>query len=231
MPDFRNQSILGTLIAVGVAIASPFTVLQSAQGQTPAPSPSPSAAPSPAAPPAAVPAPAPSPAPAAPAPRADLPLVERTTYVGVCRNSGTTALPVYNSSTLGQTVRTLEPYTRLTLTGVLGTGTAQISNPVLGWVRSATLLTNCDAGPDTGTRGACYQVAPAQLAVRTAPYGTVIASLAQNQRVYATNPPNRQTTSDGRVWLQVYYNQTSNLGWSAQTGTGGLGANLVSCPS
>ncbi|MBD1911820.1 MULTISPECIES: hypothetical protein [unclassified Leptolyngbya] len=241
MPDFRNQSILGTLIAVGIAIAHPLTVIQSAQAQAPAPAPNPSASPSPAAappaaaPPAAAPAqapaPTPTPAPAAtPAPRADLPLVERTTYVGTCRSSGSTALPVYSSSTLGQTVATLQPYTRIVLTGVLGNGTAQISNPSLGWVRSATLLTDCDAGEETGGRGACYQVAPAVLAVRTAPYGNLIASLAQNQRVYATAPPNRQTTSDGRIWLQVFYNQTSNLGWMAQTGTGGLGANLVSCP-
>lgn len=226
MPDFRKPSILGTLIAVGVAIAHPFTILSSAQAQAPAPS----ATPSPAAP-AQAPAPTPAPAPAAtPAPRADLPLFERTTYVGVCRSSGNTALPVYTSSTLGQTVRTLNPYTRVVLTGVLGNGTAQISSPAMGWVRSATLLTNCDAGQETGGRGACYQVAPTELSVRTAPYGSVLASLAQNQRVYATAPPNRQTTSDGRVWLQVYYNQTSNLGWAAQTGAGGLGANLVSCP-
>lgn len=239
MPDFRSLPWMGTVIAVGIAIANPLATIQSAQAQqpgAPAPSPSVTPAPSPSATPAPAPAaPAPAPAPAAPAqatpaPRADLPLVERTTYVGTCRNSGATALPVYNNSSLSQTVRTLEPYTRVVLTGVLGSGIAQISSPSVGWVRSATLLTNCDAGPDQGTRGACYQVSPPELSVRTAPYGNLITTLAQNQRVYATNPPNRQTTSDGRIWLQVYYNQTTNLGWAAQTGTGGLGANLVSCP-
>jgi len=213
MPDRRNSSVLSILTALSVAIA-PLAILRPAQAQSPV-----------------------SPALESPtllAQQADRPLVERPSYVNTCRNSGATALPVYTSSALTDTVGTLQPYTRITLTGVLGTGTAQVSGPISGWVRSATLLTDCNAGPtpdpDPSERGACYQVVPSALTVRNAPYGDAIANALRNQRVYATVPPNRRTTADGRIWLQVFYNQTSNLGWVAQTGTGGAGANLANCP-
>jgi len=203
MPAVRKSVVLGAMIALGMAIAPPFTSQPNVQAQT-------------------------SPTPA---PRADIPLIERPTYVGTCRSSGTTPLTVYASSSLNQAISTVQPYTRVVLTGVLGSGTAQIANPVTGWVRSATLLSDCNAVPDPGvTRGICYQAIPSELAVRTAPYGSLVALLSQNQRVYTTTPPNRQTTVDGRVWLQVYYDQTNNLGWIAQTGTGGLGVNLLPCP-
>ncbi len=160
----------------------------------------------------------------------DIPLYERPSYNNTCRSSGTSAITLYSNASQTQVVRQLQPYTRVTLTGVLGQGIAQIQQPALGWVRTATLLANCDAGPDPGTPvGTCYQVVPAEMQVRTTPYGAYLATVLANESVYATNPPQRQTTSDGRVWLRTYYKGTTNLGWIAETGTSGLGMNLRRC--
>lgn len=161
---------------------------------------------------------------------ADIPLFERSGYNNTCRSSGATAITVYSSAAQMQVVRQLAPYTRITLTGVLGQGIAQIQQPALGWVRTATLLSNCEAGPEpVNPIGACYQVIPAEMQVRTAPYGGYLATVFAGERVYTNNPPQRQTTPDGRVWLRTYYKGTTNLGWLAETGTNGLGLNLSRC--
>jgi len=165
---------------------------------------------------------------------ADIPLYERPSYNNTCRSSGTGAITVYSTASQTQVVRQLQPYTRITLTGVLGQGVAQIQQPALGWVRTNTLLSSCNAVPDPGPGpgvpvGACYQVLPAEIQVRTAPYGGYLATVFTNERVYATIPPQRQTTPDGQVWLRAYYKGTVNLGWLAETGTNGLGLNLGRC--
>jgi hypothetical protein len=46
-------------------------------------------------------------------------------------------------------VTEVSPFSKLTLTGVLGEGIAQISQPSVGWVKAASLLTNCEARPKT----------------------------------------------------------------------------------
>lgn len=158
----------------------------------------------------------------------DLPVVERPGFVNTCRSSGATAINAYLDSSQTRLLRSIQPYTRLTLSGVLGTGVAQIREPVTGWVPSATLLTNCDAQPPTTGRGQCYQPLT-ELTVRSAPYGTPITAVSTASRVFATNPPQRQTTADGRRWLNVYYTPTTALGWIAETGTGGFGSNIRTC--
>jgi hypothetical protein len=162
----------------------------------------------------------------------DVQVFERPSYVNTCRNSGTSTLAVYTSTAQGTVVRQLPPYTRITLTGVLGDGVAQIREPAVGWVRSATLLTNCDARPpvDPDPVGQCYQVTQPELVVRAVPYGAILSSVVSGNRIYGTNPIQRQTTSDGRIWQRVYYRGTTNLGWVAETGTGGIGLNFVRCP-
>lgn len=193
------------------------------------------------------PAPAPAPAQeAAPAPpveaeaaRRDLPLFERPSYIGQCRSSGATLLTVYEDSSLTRPVDDIEPYTRVTLTGVLGTGVAQLEDP-LGWVRAATLLTNCDAGedPDPDPVGACFRVVPTSgLIAREAPAGAAQTYQGQtdgpagNSRVYGTVPPQQQTASP-YTWQRVYYTSLSGeerLGWVAEAR--GTQRNLVACPS
>ncbi|BAU44469.1 hypothetical protein [Leptolyngbya sp. O-77] len=160
----------------------------------------------------------------------DVQVFERPSYVNTCRNSGASTLAVYTSTAQGTVVRQLPPYTRITLTGVLGDGVAQIREPAVGWVRSATLLTNCDARPPVDPVGQCYQVTQPELIVRSAPYGTILSSVLSGERIYGTNPVQRQTTADGRIWQRVYYRGTTNLGWVAETGTGGIGINFVRCP-
>ncbi|MBF2085764.1 hypothetical protein [Thermoleptolyngbya sp. C42_A2020_037] len=160
----------------------------------------------------------------------DVQVFERPSYVNTCRNSGASTLAVYTSTAQSTVVRQLQPYTRITLTGVLGDGVAQIREPAVGWVRSATLLTNCDARPPVDPVGQCYQVTQPELIVRSAPYGTILSSVLSGERIYGTNPVQRQTTADGRIWQRVYYRGTTNLGWVAETGTGGIGINFVRCP-
>ncbi|MFQ3629087.1 MAG: hypothetical protein SNJ81_16120 [Cyanobacteriota bacterium] len=160
----------------------------------------------------------------------DVQVFERPSYVNTCRNSGANTLAVYTSTAQGTVVRQLQPYTRITLTGVLGDGIAQIREPAVGWVRSATLLTNCDARPPVDPVGQCYQVTQPELIVRSAPYGAILSSVLSGDRIYGTNPIQRQTTSDGRIWQRVYYRGTTNLGWVAETGTNGIGINFVRCP-
>lgn len=161
---------------------------------------------------------------------ADVQVFERPGFVNTCRNSGTSTLAVYTSTAQSTVVRQLQPYTRITLTGVLGDGVVQIREPAVGWVRSATLLTNCDARPPVDPVGQCYQVTQPELVVRSAPYGTILSSVLSGDRIYGTNPTQRQTTSDGRIWQRVYYRGTTNLGWVAETGTSGIGVNFVRCP-
>ncbi|MEX0268045.1 hypothetical protein AB3R30_02770 [Leptolyngbyaceae cyanobacterium UHCC 1019] len=75
-----------------------------------------------------------------------LPLVEFPADYDVCRGSGSTPLPVFTTSTLTVPVgQPLAPNTAVKLTGVFrpGRNPAQIKQPVLGWVNSGTLQTQC----------------------------------------------------------------------------------------
>ncbi|MGG6296250.1 hypothetical protein ACQ4M4_17815 [Leptolyngbya sp. AN02str] len=159
----------------------------------------------------------------------DIPVSERPSYVNTCRSSGASVLNVTLDSRQTRPLRQIQPYTRIVLSGVLAPGVAQIREPVAGWVPSATLLTNCDAGPVTSNPGQCYQVLADALQVRTAPYGDYRATVVRGTRVYAGNPPQRQTTSDGRRWLYVYDAPSTALGWLSESGSGGVGSNLGAC--
>ena len=75
-----------------------------------------------------------------------LPLVEFPADYDVCRGSGSVPLPVFTTSTLTVPVgQPLPPNTAVRLTGVFrpGRNPAQIKQPVLGWVNSGTLQTQC----------------------------------------------------------------------------------------
>jgi hypothetical protein len=178
---------------------------------------------------------------AAIAPVPDIPLVERPSYIGECRSSGASLLTVYQDSSLTLPIADLDPYTRITLTGVLGEGVAQLEEP-LGWVRAATLLLNCDAGPDPDPDpdpelGTCYQVVPPLgLIARETPAGSAQTYQGQfdgpagNSQVYGTIPPQRQT-AEARTWQRVIYISLSGderLGWVAEAL--GTQPNLVPCP-
>lgn len=75
-----------------------------------------------------------------------LPLVEFPADYNACRGSGSTPLPVFTTSTSTVPVgQPIAPNTAVRLTGVFGIGRnpAQIRQPVVGWVNSGTLQSQC----------------------------------------------------------------------------------------
>jgi hypothetical protein len=89
--------------------------------------------------------------PPAVTPDSDVPVVERPTFVGTCRSSGAATLPVFSTTAQGEKVGEVKPFTKIVLTGIVGQGLVQIREPRLGWVRTATLLANCDAKASAAT--------------------------------------------------------------------------------
>ena len=95
-------------------------------------------------------------------------LYERASFINVCRSSGAQPITVSANVTRTTFIATIPPFTRINLTGVVAYNNSgqvqyvQISQP-LGYVPTATLQTNCGAGPTpppTG-KGACYTIRPA----------------------------------------------------------------------
>jgi hypothetical protein len=83
-----------------------------------------------------------------------VPLVEFVGDYNACRGSGSSPLTVFTTSALTVPVgQPLAPNTAVKLTGVFGTGRnpAQIKEPVVGWVNSGALKTQCPGvNPDPG---------------------------------------------------------------------------------
>ena len=169
------------------------------------------------------------------------PLTENPTLIRGCRQLNQAA-EVFDNSTLGPTsnrIGTLAAGTRVTLTGAVTTGRAQVflgsgtlsSIQPVGWLNAAN-LGPCGGNPPPPT-GACFR-ADTALVVRSGPStgSAVVAGYNQNDLVRAsTNPPTQQTASDGRRWMQVRIYDGS-LGWIARTGSGGVGSNVTptNCP-
>lgn len=234
-----------------------------APAPSPAPRPAtPSPAPSPATP-SPAPAPAPSPAtpsPAAPtgeretpfspsaAPRSATPepqLYERASFIDTCRSSGAQPLNVSLDVTRNRFLTTIRPYTRITLSGVIAYNNSgqvqyvQIRQPVVGYVPTATLLTNCNAQPTptpTPTppeKGTCYVIrrslAPNGLAAYETPGGAPQRfpntptgnqdGPAGGSQVFFTNPPTPSQNFGNRTFARVFYTSLGGddrLGWVSQ---------------
>jgi hypothetical protein len=226
--------------------------------QTPVPSPTPAAIPSPA--PGSAPKPASTPAPRratppaptsasseapfrpAAAPQSSEPqLYERASFIGVCRSSGAQPITVSADVTRTRYTGTIQPYTRLNLTGVIAYNSSgqvqyvQISQPTLGYVPTATLLTDCNAGPTppNPTKGTCYLIrrslAPNGLAAYESPGGAPQRypnspngqqdGPASGSRVFFTNPATPSQNFNNRTFVRVYYTSLSGndrLGWISQ---------------
>jgi hypothetical protein len=235
--------------------------------QTPAPSPAPSPA-TPAPTPAPSPAPAPTPATPTPTPATPTPapatreapfrpsaapqsnqtepqLYERASFIGTCRSSGTQPLNVSADITRNRYTTTIQPYTRITLTGVIAYNNSgqvqyvQISQPAVGYVPTATLLTNCDAQPTPTptptppTKGACYVIrralAPNGLAAYESPGGAPQRfpntpngnqdGPAGGSQVFFTNPATPSQNFNNRTFARVFYTSLGGgdrLGWVSQ---------------
>lgn len=182
---------------------------------------------------------------AAPAAISEPQLYERANFIGACRSSGIQPITVSADITRNRYTTTIQPYTRITLTGVVAYNNngqvqyVQISQPSLGYVPTATLLTNCDARPTptptptpTG-KGACYlirrAVAPNGLAAYDSPGGTPQRSPntptgfqdgpASGSQIFFTDPATASQNYSNRTFVKVYYTSlggSERLGWISQ---------------
>lgn len=170
-------------------------------------------------------------------------LQENQGLIRQCRQT-TQTVEVFDNTSLGPAANrlgTLRAGTRVTLTGVVTQGRAQIFlgnnfnglSPVqpMGWV-SASFLTNCSNTPPPAAR-ACFR-ANTRLSVRTRPSDSanIMANYNAGDTIYASsNPPLRQRPGDGRTWLQVTIYDGST-GWIVETSANGqvINTSAVSCP-
>lgn len=183
-------------------------------------------------------------------------LSEQPRLIGVCRFSPEQSLEIYADAARTRRIRTLTAPTQgVFLTGIVGTGLAQIKDPVLGWIGTAA-VEPCTTPTPTPTPSptptpnptptprptptpaptptptpigqACYQVTAPQLTVRTTPTNTspALGVYGAGSVVTASsNPPKEQTSGDGRVWAEVA--APNGNGWMSLTGPNGNGENAV----
>lgn len=168
-------------------------------------------------------------------------LEENQGLIRQCRQLNQTA-QVFDNTNLGPAANrlgTLAAGTRVSLTGVVMQGRAQIflpgnfnglsSSQPVGWINSG-LLTACGGNPSPSSR-ACFRVnLPLQVRDTPSTNGSVIANYNAGDTAYAsTNPPTRRTPGDGHTWLQVLiFNGTR--GWIAETSANGQVQNINSVP-
>ena len=170
-------------------------------------------------------------------------LEENQGLIRQCRQLNQTA-QVFDNTSLGPATNrlgTLAAGTRVSLTGVVVQGRAQIflpgnfnglspSQPV-AWV-SAGFLTACGGTPPPSGK-ACFRVnLPLQVRDTPSTSGGIIANYNVGDTAYAsTNPPTRRTPGDGHTWVQVMiFNGT--WGWIAETSANGQVQNtsVIPCP-
>ena len=170
-------------------------------------------------------------------------LEENQGLIRQCRQLNQTA-QVFDNTSLGPATNrlgTLAAGTRVSLTGVVVQGRAQIflpgnfnglspSQPV-AWV-SAGFLTACGGTPPPSGK-ACFRVnLPLQVRDTPSTSGGIIANYNVGDTAYAsTNPPTRRAPGDGHTWVQVMiFNGTR--GWIAETSANGQVQNInaVPCP-
>jgi hypothetical protein len=168
-------------------------------------------------------------------------LEENQGLIRQCRQLNQT-VEVYDNTSLGPVANrlgTLPTGTQVILTGVVVQGRAQVflphnfnglspSQPV-GWI-SAAFLTTCSGGQPPNRR-ACFR-ANLPLQVRTAPStnASILANFNAADTIYATtNPPTRQTTSDGFTWMQVRIFNGS-VGWVTETTNYGQIQDITAIP-
>ncbi|MBU6229196.1 MAG: hypothetical protein KGQ93_05840 [Cyanobacteria bacterium REEB459] len=151
---------------------------------------------------------------------------------------------VFDNTTLGPVTNrlgTLEAGSKVSLTGVVTGGRAQIFLPgnfnglskiqPVGWVNAAFLASCGGSPPPTGK--ACFR-AKQSLHVRSNPStnGSIVANYNTGDIAHASsNPPTRRTPGDGYTWLEVIIYNNSR-GWVAETSNNGKVQNLnsVACP-
>lgn len=186
-------------------------------------------------------------------------LTERSDYVGACRKTTATALTIYEDSRLTKSVGTVQSNTVVTLTGVLGNGTAQIRVPSLGWIQSATLSTDCssveppastlpadiDTNPkycrrvrDSKTDGANYKDLDRGLIADDNPGKGVQTYLGTPDGpggaavVRLTRDPAESQDVGSLRWIRIRYTSRSGekrVGWVSNGSLASNKSNLASC--
>ena len=177
-------------------------------------------------------------------------LSEQPRLVNACRFSPEQSLYIYEDAARTRLLRTLTAPTQgVFLTGIVGTGLAQIKDPVLGWI-GTEIVEPCTtptpapspapnprptptprptpAPSPTPVPNICYEVREAQLTVRTTAdsNSAALGVYGSGSIIYATtNPPRETTTSDGRIWTEI--NAPNGTGWISRTGPNGSGENAV----
>ncbi|WAL59196.1 hypothetical protein [Thermocoleostomius sinensis] len=157
-------------------------------------------------------------------------LTQQSNLIGACRYS-LNSLDVYRDAARTQRILTIVPDTELRLTGVVGTGVAEIYSPALGWISTATIEA-CDAipAPEPAAQ-ACYEILTT-VTVRSGPDGSYpgIGQIRRGGIAYATtNPPTVSVSRDRRRWIEIYFPRQGQ-GWFSLTGSGGAGQNAVRLP-
>lgn len=161
-------------------------------------------------------------------------LTQRSDLIGACRYSPN-RLDVFAEA--GQTERllTIAPDTPVTLTGVVGTGIAEIRYPADGWISTLTLESCVDEDdPDPfppPEQDACYRTLT-NVTVRTAPSVNArsLGYIRTGGIAYpTTHPPNEAISSDGRTWIEID-GFLGDDGWIAITGVNGTGSNVEGLP-
>jgi len=156
-------------------------------------------------------------------------LTQQADLISACRYSPNN-LDVFADAAQTQRLLTIAPYTPVTLTGVVGSGIAEIRHPADGWISALTLESCSDPSvpiPDPDET-ACYRVLT-NVTVRTAPSirASALGYIRTGGIAYATtNPPNEVFSSDGRTWIEIDDFLGSD-GWIAITGANNTGTNAV----
>lgn len=172
-------------------------------------------------------------------------LSERDDLIGACRVSSG-SVDVFADAARTRRLLTLAPNVQMTLTGVVGTGIAEIRYPAFGWVSTLTaepcletaLPAPAPAPAPTPTPApapapitqACYRVLTA-VNIRTGP-NLNFPSLGQigagGIAYTTTNPPTEVVAPDGRIWVEI--NFLGTVGWLSRTGQSSSGVNAVQLP-
>jgi hypothetical protein len=175
-------------------------------------------------------------------------LSEQDNLIGACRVSSS-SVDVFADAARTRRLLTLAPNVHMTLTGVVGTGIAEIRYPAFGWVNtlsvepclgtSAPIPAPAPAPAPTPaptptptpiTLQACYRVLAA-VNIRTGPNLNFpsVGQIGSGGIAYATtNPPTEVVAPDGRIWVEIEFLET--IGWLSRSGQGGSGVNALRLP-
>ena len=184
-------------------------------------------------------------------------LIERVELIDSCRSTAT-AVTIHKSSALNDAIGTVPPNASVTLTGIFGAGVVQIKSPLLGWIATNTLLTNCSVPPDSSlpadldtnprycrrlrsaeVDGSAYADLNTGLVARNTPGGDFQYVSGSNQtdgpmKAAIVRFPGRATDVEdavGRRWIRIKYvsiQGTPRVGWVAN-GPAGVNRNLAAC--